>query len=59
MKFEIDNKTGMIRSLYVDLQHLIIGDNPVSSKELEQILQAVKKTQEKFTDARHSMETEK
>ena len=50
MKFEIDKKTGMIRSLYVDLNHLIIGDNPINSTELEEILQAVKKTQAKLVN---------
>lgn len=56
MKFEIDDKTGMIKdetTLDFIPTETTSGDNPVShhpvtSHQLEQILQAVKKTQEKL-----------
>jgi len=53
MKFEIDNKTGMINKMEydVDFDHsLIENKEKTNSCEIEQILQAVKKTQEKLVN---------
>jgi len=47
MKFEIDDKTGMIGELDMSNSEIVGPSLNVNSNQLEQILQAVKKTQEK------------
>lgn len=47
MKFEIDDKTGMIFDISENLHSYYYGNNTANALQLEQILQAVKKTQEK------------
>jgi len=50
MKFEIDDKTGMIVSqLFID-DYKVTGEQNIESTDLETILQAVKKTQEKLVN---------